>query len=304
MSRQEAKRRRDAQRRAKLRRESLEQKIEGSDSNGFARLPKDPPLRSLADAENRGKEKPHRKYKRKMASAWLLVFGMIISVSGLLFTVSGATPVFTDNWRPINFSWLLLSISGLFLIYHNWSLTTTRAKVAVCILGTIILSSFIAGSYSQIVIDGEVQLRGSVGDKSYRLAKQIMVDIVILDENRKLLDLPAEQARGVFDLYLQAAEQSGAIAARWNPATKEEAPLPGFISIFDKLNESADLLAQALLLYSEDLQQSDTARLQKIIATNARVNEILFGINGAVSDLSSTIAPLGIGLTVENGVVR
>lgn len=181
---------------------------------------------------------------------------------------------------------------------------TTSARVVAIVVTLVTFTSYAAGSLTQIVVDGQVQLRGSVGDRTYRLAKEVLSDMLILEENQRLLELPPEQARGVFELYAEAAAQSSGIAARWNPATAGDVPLPGFVTVFEKLNEAADLQARTLLAYADDLQQPDTARQQRIVQTRARISDLLTGEQGAVSELGSTIAPLGITLTVENGVVR
>jgi len=304
VSRQDAKRRRDAQRRAESRRRSLEHKLDGSEMQGLPRLPQEPPMRSLADVEAESSRRPARRQPLPWVASLVVVTGVVLTVLGVLFAVSGGTPVFSGSWEPAQFGWLVLPVVGAVAVIRSWSRVTTRTKVAAVALAVVTFTSFTTGSLTQIVVDGQVQLRGSVGDRTYRLAKAVLADMLVLEENQRLLELPSEQARGVFDLYAQAAAQSGGIAARWNPAIAGEVPLPGFVSVFDKLNKAADLQAQALLLYADDLQQPDPARLQRVVAARTRISELLTGDEGAVKELGSTIAPLGISLTVENGVVR
>ena len=169
-------------------------------------------------------------------------------------------------------------------------------------LSTATLLLALVGSTSQVVVGGTVQLKGSVGDRSQRLAVALLNDMLILEGNQKLLNLPAEQARGVFDHYAEASAQSADIAPKWNPVVAKDVPLPGFVQVLSQVNEAADLQARALVAYADDLQQPDPARYQQVVAMRERVIALLAGESGAAALLDTTVAPLGIKLKIEGGV--
>lgn len=214
-------------------------------------------------------------------------------------TVLASLPVAGHGWSPVGLIPGAAAFGTGYLLRR--ALTDAGFGARVFTVTVVVVTTLIAvlGTTQQVVVQDRPVLRNSTEDRSYRLANRIVYDLKVLEENGKLLDLPAEQARGVANLYEAAIAQDLAIAARWNPATAGDLPLPGFATVFDLVNRLADLQARTLGSYRDDLQQPDPARQQGIAEARVLIAGLLTGPEGAAVTLANTVAPLGIELSVE-----
>jgi|LauGreSuBDMM15SN_2_FD.fasta_scaffold01841_2 hypothetical protein len=304
MVRKDDRRRRDAERRAQARRESLDRKLRGDLENGAQPLPSESPLRSLADAENAKPRQVRRRprFVLTTARAALLATGSsVVATVALSLAVTAGTPLFSGKWQAAGALWLIPGALGAYGATLFGSMASKIGKAIAIVVAVSLAASFVAGSTSQVVVDGSAQLRGSVGDRTQRLATALLNDMLVIEENQRLLELPDEQARGVYDLYAVAAAQSADLAAKWNPAVNADVPLPGFVQVLELVNGAADLQSRALIAFADDLNQPDPARKQQVLAMRDQVTALLAAEDGAARLLAQTVEPLGIVLNVENG---
>ena len=160
---------------------------------------------------------------------------------------------------------------------------------------------FGTGIANQNKIGDKPLLVNSQSDKSFMLANELLSDLLTMEDNEKLLSLPYPQARGISQLYIEAANQSAYISKKWNPVTNQNPPLPGFILVFQKVNRAADIQAHNLNLYYNLLQQSDSKTEALIKSYDAEYTTLIYGDDGAVKLLVKTVKPIGIDLKVNNG---
>jgi len=302
--RNKERRRRDAERRAQMRRNSIDSKLRGELDKGAKPLPNEYPLRSLADAENIKKKKNVQRPQfslNKVQAATLGTISSVVGSFGLIFAITATTPIFSGEWNPKGVIWLALCGMGIYSSIFFAKMSTKIGKFFTVAVGLLIATAFAAGVVSQVVVDGSAQIRGSVSDRSQKLATALINDMLIIEENQKFLELPDEQARGVYNLYGRAATQSAEIAAKWNPATNAEIPLPGFAAVLILVNGAADLQSRALIAFADDLNQPDPARKQEVLEMRDQINTMLSSEGGAARLLAKTVEPLGIVLTVEKG---
>jgi hypothetical protein len=228
-----------------------------------------------------------------------------VPLLSIAFAVSAAMTVLTGfpvaghGWSPVGLVPAVAAAGTGYLLRRALAGAGFGARTFAVTAAAVTALIAVLGVSEQVVVQDRPVLRNSIEDRSYRLASRIVYDLKVLEENGKLLDLPAEQARGVANLYEAAIAQDLEIAARWNPATAGELPLPGFATVFDLVNRLADLQARTLGSYRDDLQQPDPARQQGIAEARVQIAELLTGPEGAAVTLANTVAPLGIELTVE-----
>lgn len=236
----------------------------------------------------------------RTAAAFIVVGAVVASVAGGLAVTAG-TPVGGNGWGVWGLVLGFVAILFAGLTVNAWSHSNTKGKVASVCLAGVIIASFAIGSTSQVIVDGHPVRSGSVADKSSRLSNELVSDMLTLEDNGALLGLPTEQGRGILGLYEEAAVQSSEIAAKWNPALRGSAPLPGFVAVFSLINQAADLQAQTLRAYAIQIQEPSSTRAGEIDRAKAKIAQLLAGPQGAVAQLSSTVKPIGIDIATEGG---
>jgi hypothetical protein len=207
-------------------------------------------------------------------------------------------PFFASEWDPV-----ILLVSGSVSIIsgaESWRHLRRSGPPAriVSALGVLVIaSSFALGLNGQVSVQDRPQWRYSDAAKASELAFAIRADLYILQENQSLFSYPPEQARSMLAYYESASVQADRIAARWNPAiAPAELPLPGFISVLEKVNTAADQQRQALAAFADYVRQPDARLAEQIqvYATNAETNYLL-----AAQELASTVTPLGLELAPD-----
>jgi hypothetical protein len=200
--------------------------------------------------------------------------------------------------------WVILLITGILVIllcslafigrYKNGKVLLSLSLTASCLV-------FGIGAFNQNKINNKPVLINTTQDRSYKLANQLLTDLLTLEDNQKLLGVSKSQGRGISSLYIQAAKQSEDISKKWNPLVNGNPPLPGFIEVFTKINKAADLQSQELTIYYNLLQQSDAKSEQQLVLMENEYSELVYSNSGAIVKLVSTVKPLGIKLEVGHG---
>lgn len=236
-----------------------------------------------------------RRYNFPAASTVVPLAAIACSVGISLAALSGL-PVTGHSWSIAGFIPLIAGVAGGYVLVRAWFSSPVASRVLAASMLLLAPIAAVAGATSQVTVAGKPVLHGSAADRSSRLAASILSDLYTLEDNQKLLNIPDEQARGLSSVLTAAVTQDSEIAARWNPATAKDLPLPGFNAVFDIVNRTADLQARTISLRIADLQQADSARQQAISDQRDQIMFLLTGDAGAAALLARTVAPLGIKL--------
>lgn len=294
MDRKQRRELRDAQRRAEQRRAAWEsaqhESPPGSVGPVYGPLPATPkPWASVGPAPMAARD------VSGLAAAQFFACALVAALCVVL-SVTTTTPLLTGNWDYRGLGFLLLAGAATAGAVQAWPAASGKSRFVTAFTVFLMVVSSGAGLVAPVVVDGRLQLHGSTAYRAERMAFDMLADMRVVEENQALLNLPAEQARGVASLFEAAAQQDASIAARWNPAIIGEVPLPGFVEVARLLNQAADLQASALLAARSNLEQFDPQREQQVLQSGQRVIELLTGPQGAAAALGRTVAPLGIEL--------
>lgn len=283
----QAREERAAQRRAVERRRSMDKAMATASSA---------PSQSLGGNGHLGRQDVQ--VGHRTAAALTTIGGGLSAVcAGMAMTVG--TPVVGGGWSLWGLALGLGSILFGGLAMNAWRHANLSGRLLAVFAAAVVLSSFALGSLNPVIVDGHPVRSGSAADRSSRLSNELISDMLTLEDNGALLALPAEQGRGILGLYEQAAIQSSEIAAKWNPAVRSKAPLPGFTMVFSLVNQAADLQAQTLRAYAIQIQEPSATRATEIDRARSRIAELLAGPGGAVRQLSSTVEPIGIEIQTQ-----
>ena len=292
--------RRDAERRAESRRSRMQSAgaVVGQQKH-LEEAPVSPRKVSKRKITNPSTE-PKRAPVDNKGSLRFILKTLILSFFASLAALSGL-PIVGHGWSVGGLIPLAIAVGVAFSLRRNREYISYPVKVTAVLSALVITSVTLLGVHNQVYIEDQPVLRNSNAEKSVRLADRIVADLIVIEQNQKLLNLPAEQARGLGDLYKAAVDQDLKIAARWNPAVATDVPLPGFVDVFRLVNQVSDLQARALGEVQDDLLQPDPARQQRISEMRSTIIELLTGPEGAAVTLARTVAPLGIELSVGTG---
>ncbi|MFM7088739.1 MAG: hypothetical protein ACKOW9_04390 [Candidatus Paceibacterota bacterium] len=167
-------------------------------------------------------------------------------------------------------------------------------KIKISIFAVFVIVASTTGLITQTVIDDKPVLKYTKKYEIYKLSVELLNDMRILEQNQVFFTLPYAQVRGLSDRIELAIKQDRSIATKWNPATTDGLPLPGFYEVLALVNKTADLQVQSLTLLKQDLEQPDSARASEISKILLQVEETLLSQVGAASKLAETIKPVGI----------
>lgn len=215
-----------------------------------------------------------------------------------MFGLGVGGPFFGGTWDPVP---LLVAASLVVLgageSYRHLRRADVKVRLTGVLLVLVVASSFVMGVRGQVTVDDKPQWRYSRTAQANELALAIRSDLYVLQENQSLFSYPPEQARSMLAYYESAAAQAELIAARWNPATAPaELPLPGFLTVLERVNSAADQQRQALAGFAEYVRQPDPRLAERVqaAATAAEQNYLL-----AAQELARIVTPLGLELAPD-----
>jgi hypothetical protein len=238
-------------------------------------------------------------YKQEKGSQIFKTFFLsLLSTFAFLGAIIYGSPIYGENWNSLA---LLIALSVLILVLAESVRTgkniTILHRTWIALFCSLITIAFFMGAYGQVVIEGKAYWRGSTTAQTYNLATKIRSDLYLLQTNQSLLAYPTEQARGISSLFVTAAKQAESVSLRWNPAiAPKDLPLPGFLLIYQHINQSAELQRQSLLGYIRYLEQPDTRLAQEIDEAKAKSEQLYLQ---AAIELASIVRPLGIDITKQ-----
>lgn len=209
------------------------------------------------------------------AVALLLAMGALLSLPlwGLAWRPFGALPLGLAFWL------------GLILVRgRGRSRASVRQRTVGVGVACALLAFFCIGLFTQAAPGGQPQLVGSVGAQTDRQLQDARGAERILRENLGFLGLTPEQAAPVLPQFAQAAGQAREIAARWNPATAGELPVPSLYEVYARLNAAAAKETQALELAAQVTQNPEPSVAAQVAQLNQEVLSLLGQGPGSVGE--------------------
>jgi hypothetical protein len=182
------------------------------------------------------------------------------------YAVVGGSPALKGVWNALPLVvGSLLCIALAALAASVWPRSGKGARFTAITIPTLIAAALTLGVANQVVIDGKVYWRGATEAVAYSTAVDLRGDLYLLQENQVFLTLSPDQGRGLIAAYRDALAQADAVAAKWNPAVTKAPDVAGFADAYVHANRAAAAQAQALRLYLDNLEVTDTARTAEIV---------------------------------------
>jgi hypothetical protein len=189
-----------------------------------------------------------------------------VGVTLLTIAVVGGTPLVSGVWNlPWGIATGVAAIGLLATWPRTWRKAPTFVKLSSVLVTVVVTVSSVTGTLVQNVVEGRAQLRGSTIDMAVEEHHELERSLRILTENQGLLVLPPEQAIPLLERYLLAIRQAEDLAARWNPATAGEPPLPVIGEAYALLNRAAAEQKDALKLFVENLENPEPAKASELV---------------------------------------
>lgn len=250
--------RRAAQERARRRREALEaaQAAGGLHPTGL-----DPMHTAPHVEEAEAPEAPKRVRRARQKRPGLrFVLGIVLATLGYMGALSQGGPVLGHDW---NYAALAAGtgvlLVGALLAWWN-SLQTPRRTLGLTLgVAVLLATTFSVGTFTSIVVNGQVHPTTSDTAQAYRLAHELREDLEYVAQADQLLDAEQADARARFAEYEPTAEQLAEISKKWAKVADDpnSLPSPGFAEVAKHTANGAHWAAEAMVRKQQLIVEPD-----------------------------------------------
>jgi hypothetical protein len=206
-------------------------------------------------ATSRPARPPARPLPRLMVALLLVVVGFVVAYG------SGA-PVLGHSWdwRYLTGGGAAVLLGGV-LVRRSSHRVGLRSRLAAFAVTGLLITAFVTGSATSVVIDGKPYLATSPTARAYVLSHDLMTDLDYIAAVDPLLNAEQADARSRFDQYKPAATKLADISTHWArvAATPEKLPSPAFAEVAGKTANAAHWASESMVKKYQLITEPDAA---------------------------------------------